>query len=188
LRNIGIAYSELDQIDSSMFYYKKSLEYYEKNSLEYLCVQGDIKLYEGKIKEGIKFLKKANRLNPENVIANNSLGLIYLGEYGEEYTDYERALHYNLSAFEEDNGATMKTVLAYNYYQLREDEKAIKLYKELIDFNSKNSTARFYLGDMLYESGAKEEAKKVYTELSKDTSYNEQLREIYTEFEITILE
>jgi len=180
LRNVGLVFNELNIIDSTIFYYKKALGFYPKNSFEYYCINGDLNLMTGDIKTGVLNLKKAIRVNPKNVVANNSMGLFYGGSYGEEYVDYKRALKYNTKAYEIGKSSALKFILASNYYHLEEMEKAEKLFEELVAFNRLDPDSWCYLGLISYFNGDFEKAKEHFKELNLlEHDYDSELKEIY---------
>ncbi len=182
IRNLGLTFLDLNQKDSAVYYYKTALNFYPKNTFDYYCISGDIDLLAGNIKFGLLNLKKAIRLNPENVVANNAVGLLYSGTYGEEYIDYKRALKYNIRAYGAGKSPTLKFVLASNYYHLEEMEKAEKLFEELIEFNRLDADSRCYLGLISYFNEDFEKAKEHFRELSTlDHNYDSELKEIYEE-------
>lgn len=182
LRNVGLSFSELSELDSAIYYYSKALNYYSKNSFDYHCLLGELYTHKGDIRLGLIELKKANRIDPDNFITNNLIGLVYLGTYDEEHLNYEKALTYNLKAFEKEKSTTLKYVLAINYYELEEYSKSRELFEELIRFNRLDADTRFHLGMIEYKTKNYDKAKEHFEELKLlENELDPNLNEIYEE-------
>ena len=123
-RNIALTFQQLDNQDSSIHYYTIAAKTFRKNSYDYLVNMANVDMLTNKTGNAITKLLKASALSPEDLSVNNSLGLIYLGYYGEEFTDPERALPYNKTAFDISNSRMTEDLLARNYYQLGKYEIA----------------------------------------------------------------
>ena len=172
LRNIAICYYENDQIDSSIYFSKQALSLCKKESYEYYINEADIDLLEKRIDRAIKNLKRARRINPEELEVNNVLGLIFIGEYGDEYVEYERALYYNEKAFQVSSGRPTKTVLARNYYYLKRYEEAEKLFTELHEKHPDLLDYQYWVGITKYDNGEIDTATIILEELvRKDSTY-----------------
>lgn len=130
-RNIAQTFSEKRQQDSSIYYSQLAANCYDKNSYEYLVNIADIDLLTGKTKDALDNLKLAYDKNPNKLEVNNSLGLIYLGDYGIEFLDVKKALKYNQKAFEINNDRITEDVLGRNYFELGDYSNAEKHFEKL---------------------------------------------------------
>ncbi len=147
------------EIDSSLVYSQLAADCYPKDSYEYLTNISDIKISTGETAEAEKLLLKAIRIKPNEVAANNTLGAIYLGEFGTEFFAPEKALPYNIKAFEINNDRITEDVLGRNYIELGDYNKArthySKLHKEYPDIE----VLAYQLGVVEYLDGNKEKAE-----------------------------
>ena len=79
-RNIALAHSDLMNDDSAILYHKKAANCFEPGDYFYLINMADADLYSENIGSAVSRLLKAQALNPNDVGANNSLGLIKKGK------------------------------------------------------------------------------------------------------------
>jgi tetratricopeptide (TPR) repeat protein len=131
-RNIGLTYHELNKIDSSLHYYTIAAKTYRKNSYDYLVNMASVDLLTGKVNAALSKLNKAAAIDPDDLIVNNSLGLIYLGDYGDGFIDVEKALVYNKKAFEVSNSRITEDILGRNYYEVGNYELAEMHYEKIL--------------------------------------------------------
>jgi lipopolysaccharide biosynthesis regulator YciM len=173
-RNIAITYGELEKIDSAIHYSTLAAKCFRKNSFSYLVNLADVDLLKGKTDLALSGLLKAANINPGEMSVNNSLGLIYLGEYGEDYIDLEKALKYNSKAFELDNSRVIEEVLARNYYKLDDFENAQLHYTHLLREHPDMINFSLYMGMIKHKLKKTAEAEKLFAiVLAKDSSYKE---------------
>jgi tetratricopeptide (TPR) repeat protein len=123
-RNMALAYHEQSIIDSAIHYSTLAAKCFKKNNYDYLLNMAYVDLLKGKTTVARSKLLKAASMNPEDLAVNNSLGLIYLGDYGEEFTDLDKALTYNKKAHEINDSRVTEDILARTYYELGEYENA----------------------------------------------------------------
>jgi tetratricopeptide (TPR) repeat protein len=98
LCNISLTYHELGEIESTNYYRKESLKYCTPNSYDYFVNMGDLDVLSGDIRSAINNFGNALNLDSEKLEVNNSIGLIYIGDYGEEYIDLEKGLKHNIKS------------------------------------------------------------------------------------------
>lgn len=60
--------------------------------------KGDLDVLSGDIRSAINNFGNALNLDSEKLEVNNSIGLIYIGDYGEEYIDLEKGLKHNIKS------------------------------------------------------------------------------------------
>lgn len=124
LRYISRGYYELGDYPRSGEYAAKAAAFYPEGSYDYLVNMADAELMLGKVPEAVVRLEQAIALAPRNLAANNVLGLVYLGDNGEQYVDYRKALIYNQAAYEIEPGRITEIVLVRNLLALQEYEQA----------------------------------------------------------------
>ncbi len=130
-RNAAIAYAESMVADSARYYYMKAATANSKDVYQYNVNMADVHLIDEKYADALTCLEKAWAINSNEIAVNNSLGLLYLGEYDPEILDPAKALKYNLRAHQINNDRSTKYVLAKNYYQLADLDNAERLFDEL---------------------------------------------------------
>lgn len=130
-RNIAQTFSEMKQQDSSIHYSTLAANCYDKNSYEYLVNISDVEIVTGQTADAIVKLQKAVKMKPNELAANNTLGLIYLGDYGLEFADPEKALKYNKKAFEINKDRITEDVLGRNYFEIGDYPNAEIHYSKL---------------------------------------------------------
>ncbi|WP_256579509.1 tetratricopeptide repeat protein [Pseudomonas sp. YY-1] len=140
LRFISLGYYELNEFPRSGEYAAKAAAYYPQGSYDYLVNMADADLMQGRVPEAAARLEQAQAMEPRGLAANNVLGLLYLGDNGEQYADYPKALVYNRAAFEIEPGRITEIALVRNYLALHEYEQA---HVHLLDLS------RRYADDML---------------------------------------
>jgi tetratricopeptide (TPR) repeat protein len=124
LRYISLGYYELGDYPRSGEYAAKAAAFYPKGSYDYLVNMADAELMLGKVPEAVVRLEQAVAMAPRKLAANNVLGLVYLGDNGEQYVDYRKALVYNQAAYEIEPGRITEIVLARNLLALQEYQQA----------------------------------------------------------------
>ena len=180
LRNVAITYSEMDEKDSAKIFYKKAVAFSSNKSYDFLINNADVAILEDNIPQAITYLQAAWDLNNAKVDVNNGLGLIYLGEYGDAYLNPDKALRYNLKAFEINKDRNTQFVLGKNYYQLKKYDKALEifnlLHEEYPDYTS-------YLTSLILiheDAGHTADAEKLKEKLKKQDpeEYEESFGEV----------
>lgn len=172
LRNLAVAFHEINQLDSSRIYFFKAATINELNSLNYLINMADVDLIDGNIFEAISKLEKAIEKGGEGLQTYNSLGLVYYGHYGLEYQNFDKAIEYNKRAYEINNDRITEDLLARTYFEadfLDEAEhhflKLNNTYPDFLDYY-------YYLGLIKYEKGKIDEAKYLLNiVVQKDSLY-----------------
>lgn len=171
-RNIALAYDELKKQDSSIHYYTIAAKSFRKNSYDYLVNMASVELHSGKIEAALSRLTKAAIMNPDELSVNNTLGLIYMGDYDEAYTDIEKALVYNKKAFEIDGGKITENILGRNYYELKQYELAELHFEHILQQYPDETDCSFSYGMIKYKLEKKAEGDKLFEKvLSQDSTY-----------------
>ena len=154
-RNEAIAHTYLSEVDSSRQCYLNAAELNDKKSYEYLVNISDVYLIDKQIDKAIGCLKQAILYKKDDFMVYNNLGLIYLGEYGYEYADYDKALFYNKKVYDMAPDFSTKYTLAQSYYRKENYAEAEKYFGELIEACPENEN---YL---IYQVYVKEGLKKM---------------------------
>ncbi|MBI1307684.1 MAG: tetratricopeptide repeat protein [Bacteroidetes bacterium] len=181
-RNMSIAFYQTDQLDSAVKYSFKAASLYPKDSYEYLVNQADALTMSDKVDEALVMLHQAYELNPKDIAVNNSLGLIYLGESGDEYYDPDQALEYNLNAYNINKDRATEGVLALNYFELDNYEKArYHYYKISIEYPN-DAENLFQLGLTEFYDGKTEMAMNYFERAVKiDPEYQDAVDDVLEE-------
>lgn len=153
LRFISLGYYEMGDYPRSGEYAAKAAAYYPQGSYDYLVNMADADLMQGRVAEAAAKLEQAHALAPRGLAANNVLGLLYLGDNGEQYADYPKALAYNRAAFEIEPGRITEIALVRNYLALQEYEQAHAHLLDLSQRYADDAYIRNLLGQA--ESGLK---------------------------------
>lgn len=173
-RNIAITYTQLGKKDSAIHFSTLAAKCYRKNSYDYLVNAADVDLLRGKAASGLSKLLKAQNLDPSDMAVNNMLGLLYMGEYDESLTDLDKALEYNLKAFDISGTRIIEEVLARNYYSMKNYEKAQLHYEHLHQNYPDMVSYTLDVGMTKYKLKNKKEADKLFDEaIARDSSYRE---------------
>ncbi len=180
-RNIAITYNQLEKTDSAIHFSTLAAKCYKKNSFNYLVNAADVDLLRGKTDVALAKLLKAADLEPDEMSVNNTLGLIYMGEYDDSFTNLDKALQHNLKAFETNGGRIIEEVLARNYYNMENYTKAALHYEHLLQNYPDIVSYSMDMGMIKHKLNKKQEAEELFNfVLSKDSSYKETI-EIFKE-------
>ena len=105
---------------------------------------------------------------------NNTLGLIYMGEYDDAHTDLDKALQYNLKAFETNGGRIIEEVLARNYYNMGNYAQAELHYEHLLQNYPDMVSYSLNMGMTKHKLKKKKDADQLFDfVITKDSSYKE---------------
>ncbi len=180
-RNIAITYNELDKKDSAIHFSTLAAKCFKKNSSDYLVNAADVDLLRGKTAAALKKLLKAVNLDPDEMTINNTLGLIFLGEYDDKFTDLDKALEYNLKAFNVSGSRIIEEVLARTYYRLENFEKAELHYQNLVQNHPEMISYALDMGMTKHKLNKIAEADKFFDQvITRDSTYKETI-EIFRE-------
>jgi tetratricopeptide (TPR) repeat protein len=129
LENIGIQY-DLDNVDSAKYYYGRAAQLCARNTYHWLFDMAEIDLLDGHTDKAIPLLQLAYDKQKWRLGVNNLLGVIYLGDYGKEFLDARKALKFNLYAYTNNKTFNTEFLLARNYYELNQMDRALALFEE----------------------------------------------------------
>jgi tetratricopeptide (TPR) repeat protein len=173
-RNIAITYNQLEKTDSAIHFSTLAAKCYKKNSFDYLVNAADVDLLRGKTDIALAKLLRAVDLEPNEMSVNNTLGLIYMGEYDDSFTDLDKALKYNLTAFETNGGRIIEEVLARNYYNMENYKEAELHYEHLLQNYPDMISYSLNMGMTKHKLKKKKEADKLFDKvIAKDSTYKE---------------
>lgn len=174
LRNLAVAWDEFGNTDSSKYYSLKAAEVIGKNTYEYELYLADVDMIDGNTASAIERLERAKTIGGENMEICNLLGLIYLGEYGEDFIDFEQAVYYNRKAYQQGESRATTYLLALSEYYTDNNTEALALFQNMRQHYPQFLDAMYFEGVILLENGELEEGIRILEELRVlDPSYSE---------------
>jgi tetratricopeptide (TPR) repeat protein len=177
-RNLALTYNELDNRDSSVHYSTLAAKCFPRNSYDYLVNMADVDLATGKISKALSRLLTAAAIYPDEMSVNNALGLIYMGEYDDAFTDLEKALTYNKKAFELSGDRVTEDVLGRNYYYMEDYDNAEYHYDRLLENHPSIITYPYYAGMVKYKLKKTAEANALFEKtVAMDSAYKEYIND-----------
>ncbi len=160
--NISSVFNAMKQLDSSIYYSRLAANCYEKGSYDYLINIADVNLYTGHTQEALDNLNLAYSKDSNTIEINNTLGLIYLGDYGLMYADPKKALQYNKRSFELKKDRIGEDVLGRNYFMLADYKTAEFHYENLKREYPNILVYTINLGMVKYKLKKFEEAERLF--------------------------
>ena len=147
--NTGYTYFTENKYDLARGQFEEALKSSKKNGAEYYRYLAETSLLDGKFKNGLYNLEKSYELDPYNIVTNNSLGLFFIGAYGEDdvYTDYNKSLKYLKYAYEHSDAELVKENYALANYLAEEYDLALDLF---LDANLENKPYNNYYVGTIY--------------------------------------
>lgn len=116
-----------------------------------------VKWKQGNLDEAISLVEEVHKSYKYST-AYESLGYLLILK-----GDYEKALEYNLEAYDYDSSnKIIVDNLAETYFYLGEYDKSLKLYEELIEKNPTFKEPYYYYGLILAKNGNNDEALKMF--------------------------
>ena len=180
-RNIALTYGELEKTDSSIHYYTIAAKLFKKNSYDYLVNMASVDLHKGQTQNALTKLLKASAMNPEDLSVNNSLGLIYLGDNGDEFADPEKALPYNKKADAISSNRITQDILGRNYYDLGNYQTAEMYYEKIHNQYPEILSYTLSTGMIKYKLKKVQDADRLFEQvIAQDSSYRQTI-EIFKE-------
>lgn len=171
-RNIAQVYMDMQVPDSAIHYASLAANCYKPGSYDFLVNMADVHILSDDIALAIEALGKAYKMRPGELAVNNTLGLIYLGEYDYAYMDIENALQYNKKAFEINQDRNTEHVLAKNYFELERYADAARHFENLYRQYPENPEHAVYLGITKHQLGLTAEAAQLWDQaLAIDSAY-----------------
>ncbi|MFT3935799.1 MAG: tetratricopeptide repeat protein [Chitinophagaceae bacterium] len=150
--NIARTYSITSEMDSAKYFYQKSCKLYSATSQAFKISKASIFLLESKTDSARKVLEEGYEIDSTNGTINNLLGLIFIGEYGEDYFNPNVAYKFNVRAYSYFKDEPSKFALAKSEYFVYNTERAISLFSQLHRQYPKNET---YLTSLILIKGEK---------------------------------
>lgn len=173
-RNIALTYIELDKKDSAVHFCTLAAKCYPKSSYDYLINTAEVDILSGNVAGALTRLLRAVKMNPDKMAVNNSLGLIYLGDYDETLADLDKAVIYNSKAFEISGSRVTEEVLGRTYYKMENYEKAESHFEHLFETHPKIASYALDMGMIKQKLKKTAEADKYFEQaMAMDSSYKE---------------
>lgn len=174
LRNLAVAWDEFGNTDSSKYYSLKAAEVIGKDTYEYELYLADVDMIDGNTASAIERLERAKNIGGENMEICNLLGLIYLGEYGEDFIDFKQAAYYNRKAYQQGESRATTYLLALSEYYTDNNDEALMLFQSMRQNYPQFLDAMYFEGVIMLENGELEEGIQILEELRVlDPSYSE---------------
>lgn len=177
-RNIAVVFLYTQELDSAKQYSKLGYEIAPENSKYYKLNRGEYLLLVGKISEAIQIYEKAKLRYKDEMELYNNLSLIYAGNYGEKFSNLKLAIKNAEKAYELSKIDINKEQLASVYFQNEDFNKALKLFKELMDKHPEVKMYQFYYGQSLYFSGKEDQGIEMMEEAA---SRDNQCKKLFNE-------
>lgn len=182
LRNLSLLHSFQNRKDSALLFAKQGYENADADSYFYFLNKAEYLLLTGNIQEAIVHYEKAKKIKSNEMAIYNSLGMIYSGSYGDDYTDYNKALENNLKAYDISPREPLEEALATSYMNLEKYKESIPFWESLIAKNPSKMEYHFQLGVAFLFSGKEEEGeKKLEYAADRDENCRRMLDEMLTE-------
>jgi len=174
LRNLAVAWDEFGNTDSSKYYSLKAAQVIGKDTYEYELYLAHVDMIDGNTASAIERLERAKMIGGENMEICNLLGLIYLGEYGEDFIDFEQAVYYNRKAYQQGESRATTYLLALSEYYTDNNTEALSLFQNMRQRYPQFLDAMYFEGVILLENGELEEGIRILEELRVlDPSYSD---------------
>ena len=137
-------------------YWKSRIWGIKKNLAKINIIDGNSSLLDGRYRMAVTFYKRAQKYERNNIDLLNKIGVSFF--YLKEFEEAKNCLEYALKI----NESHIKTIynLALTYEQLNESEKAIELYKKVLDIEPKHFAALASIGILLYKKQDYPNSKK----------------------------
>ena len=164
-RNAAITYDQWGNADSAKKYYQLAAKAVEHGSYQNLINSAEVKLIEDNIPGAIELFEKAMQEDASGFETYNVLGLIYLGEYGDEYTDLEKAEINNKKAYDMNGDVNTEFALAKTYYYNDKFEEAEHHAQNLLTKYPADLDYKLMLATIKYDMGKEDEGKRLAQEL-----------------------
>jgi tetratricopeptide (TPR) repeat protein len=179
-RNLAIAFQQSEQLDSARVYFLRAADEAELGTAQKELNAADVCLIDNNITEAIEHLNKANIAGGEELGVNNTLGIIYMGEYGFEYQDLGLAIKYNELAYKEDQSRATLDVLARTYYEADSLKEAQIHFSDLVSNYPQFADYHYMLGATEYEMANFETAEMHFANaIQIDPIYGDFINQYY---------
>ncbi len=141
--------------------YRRALILFDSGEADHHACFGNILLIEHKTGEAVHAFRRALELDPDNRMAHNNLGLIFIGLEGNHPVDGAAALPHNDFMYRRNRSPVTTRHLALNYFILERYADARPLYEELHRQKPNDDECRYFLGMCLFMTGADEAAGRL---------------------------
>lgn len=166
LENMGNEYRHY-KTDSAKYYYYQAACVNNRNSYNWLFSMANCYLMDKRTDSALPLLIRAGERDSMGMQNNNILGCVYMGEYGEGYTDLVKALKYNLRYDRVAQSATSAFTLAKNYYLLNDTTRSVQLFEEIYQKYPNYTPALGSLIMVYKELGRSADAETMLDDLKK---------------------
>ncbi len=148
--NLGFMHECTGNTEKAIESYQKVMSLCEPGDSLYHSMSGNINLMRNNIEEAVRDFENALKSDPNDFDAHNNLGLIFLGEFDEDWTDYEKALAHNEKGYSLNKGYSTTKNLALNYYLLGRYSEALPLFEAVETISPQDAAAKYFIGLIYY--------------------------------------
>ncbi len=141
--NLAHSFREMGNAQKSIEHFKQALIYLHSQSADAAAVRGHLAWIADDLEEAVLQFESALVQEPQNQIANNALGTLYLGDDMHNVWDFERAKIFN--ELVSDSPIARKN-LAKTHFELGEFAVAHELYHDISHNDPYDAEAAFMLG------------------------------------------
>jgi tetratricopeptide (TPR) repeat protein len=152
-RNLSISFQCLGDIDSAIYYAKKSYAEAPEDSFEYYLNKADYNLLINHVSQALQSLEQAKEIDSKRQEVYNRYCSVYSGEYGEVFFEPELAEKNAILACKIKPGRIVKEQLGSIYFQNEKYNQSARVFKELVKKYPENKKYTFYMGQAIYFDG-----------------------------------
>ncbi|MEZ5304909.1 MAG: tetratricopeptide repeat protein [Verrucomicrobiales bacterium] len=150
-QNMARSYAEDSRPQEAADAYRGSLLYLEPGSAEYLYTQAAIFTIGHEVGKAEAALQEAVHRDPMHMLSHNELGILYLGDYSDAFSDYERALRHNRLAYQLAPDFNTKKLVARSYFEMGQFGAAAREFENTLKLRPHDGDTIAYLGLCYYE-------------------------------------
>jgi|GEM_PF-10292 len=151
--------------DSAKYFYLQAAMLNRKNSYHWLFAMANYHVLNQRLDSALPLLLRAYERDSLKFQACNMIGVIYMGEYGEDYYDPAKALRFNLRYDKLVNDVYSAFSVAKNYYLVNEMERSVAVFQMMHTKYPDYTPAIGSLAMIYEELGRTEEARALLEEL-----------------------
>lgn len=152
-RNMSIAFQNMEDIDSAIYYSQKGYEIAPSDSYIFYMNRAEFNLLSNDVHTAIQDLNSAKAIDPNQMEVYHTLCLIYSGEYGDAYFEPQLSEVCAKKSVKLSPSNTTKEQLGSIYFQNEKYVEAVKIFAELYSKDPTNKRFEFFLGQSLYFAG-----------------------------------
>ncbi len=179
-RNMSISFQYLGQLDSAIYYAKKSFVESPEDSFEFYLNKADYNLLINHASEALQNLDEAKRIDPKRQEIYNRYCSVYSGEYGEVFFEPELAEKNAVIACRIKPSRIVREQLGSIYFQNEKYKHSARIFSELMKQYPENKKYTFYTGQAIYFDGHENKGMNLMRQAAdRDDSCRVMFQEIF---------